>query len=247
MYQFELFPLAAGFVDALKQWDSDWKIHPILVNFTAALVPVSVASDIAARLFRREALREVGWWTMFYAGVITPFTALFGWLFWMPDDNGAHNMAIHKWLGSGLAVAFIALLIWRWWFHKHRRWPNLAYFLVGTVTIGCLMYQGHLGGQQTFGPMNMSWIMPPTDPVPIVNGGQPADPIPVWSAVPLAFQPRPAPVTPPQMGGGRSSPTHLKSLQDGLSTSCGLRSQRVAARAQLIWTEYMENLCIEAP
>jgi hypothetical protein len=59
----DFLPLADGILDGLRQWDSAWKIHPILVNFTAALVPVSIGSDIAGRLLHRESLRNVGWWT----------------------------------------------------------------------------------------------------------------------------------------------------------------------------------------
>jgi uncharacterized membrane protein len=96
--------LAAGIISALQQFVTVTKLHPILVNFTAALVPVSVASDFIGRLCKIESLRNTGWWTLFYATVVTPFTAITGWLFWMGDDNGVTGMTIHKWLGTGLAV-----------------------------------------------------------------------------------------------------------------------------------------------
>jgi uncharacterized membrane protein len=54
-------------------------LHPILVNFTAALVPASVMSDLLGRVLGRPTLSATGWWTMFYAAAITPFTALAGW------------------------------------------------------------------------------------------------------------------------------------------------------------------------
>lgn len=55
-------------------------VHPILVNFTAALVPVSVGSDILGKLTASGTLRSTAWWTMAYASLITPLTALAGWL-----------------------------------------------------------------------------------------------------------------------------------------------------------------------
>jgi uncharacterized membrane protein len=145
--------LGAGIFSALQQFVNATKLHPILVNFTAALVPVSVFSDFAGRLIRSEALRQTAWWTLFYAAVVTPFTAITGWLFWMPDDNGAAGMTIHKWLGTGLAVLLFGLFAWRWQFHRRQQWPTAAYFVLGAVFVVALAYQGHLGGQQVFSGM----------------------------------------------------------------------------------------------
>src|SRR5690348_13111462 len=99
--------LGAGLITTLRQFVSITKLHPILVNFTAALVRVSIASDLLGRFFKAESLRNTGWrtWrTLFYAIIVTPFTAVTGWLFWMSDDNGVTGMTIHKWLGTGLAI-----------------------------------------------------------------------------------------------------------------------------------------------
>ena len=67
--------LGASLLSALQQFVMATKLHPILVNFTAALVPVSVGSDLLCRSFKREPLRQTGWWTLLYATAITPFTA----------------------------------------------------------------------------------------------------------------------------------------------------------------------------
>jgi hypothetical protein len=54
-----LYPLlAASAHEALHQFVSAWKVHPILVNFTAALIPVSVVSDILGRALARQTLRD---------------------------------------------------------------------------------------------------------------------------------------------------------------------------------------------
>ncbi len=145
--------LGAGMLSALKEFVNATKLHPILVNFTAALVPVSVASDFAGRVVKNESLRNAAWWTLFYATAITPFTAITGWLFWMPDDNGASGMAIHKWLGSGLALLLFGLFAWRWNLHRRQQWPTTAYFVAGIIFVAALAYQGHLGGQQVFSGM----------------------------------------------------------------------------------------------
>jgi uncharacterized membrane protein len=128
-------------------------IHPILVNFTAALIPVSVLSDVLGRLLRRESLHHAAWWTLLYAATITPFTALAGW-FWKRSIEAAlppDLIAVHQWLGISLAVAFVALALWRGVLFGRDQSPGVGYFLPAVLLLGALMYQGHLGGGMTFG------------------------------------------------------------------------------------------------
>jgi len=145
--------LATSAIAALKSAVAATKLHPILVNFTAALVPVSVASDLAARLRKDESLRSTAWWTLFCATLVTPFTALTGWLFWMPDDNGVLGMTIHKWLGTGLAVLLFGLFTWRRNLHRQHRWATAPYLIVGAAFVAALIVQGCLGGNQVFSGM----------------------------------------------------------------------------------------------
>ena len=145
--------LGAGIISELKQFVFAIKLHPVLVNFTAALVPVSVFSDLAGRLLKNESLRHAAWWTLLYATVITPFTAITGWLFWMPGDQGVTGMTIHKWLGSALAMLLLAVFAWRWHFYRRQQWPSWAYFLLAGGFVAALAYQGHLGGEQVFSGM----------------------------------------------------------------------------------------------
>jgi uncharacterized membrane protein len=138
---------------ALKQFVMTTKLHPILVNFTAALVPISVASDFIGRAVKIESLRHTAWWTLFYATAITPFTAATGWLFWMSDDNGLTGMTIHKWLGTGLAVLLFVLFVWWWKLRRQGQWATTSYLVAAAIFVVVLAYQGHLGGQQVFSGM----------------------------------------------------------------------------------------------
>ena len=144
---------AASVVGALKQFVTLTKLHPILVNFTAALVPVSVASDLAGRLYKSEPLRNTAWWTLLYATIVTPFTAIAGWLFWMDDDNGVTGMTIHKWLGTALVVLLFGLFVWRRNLHRRQQWAPASYLIFGILVIAAFVVQGHLGGHQTFSGM----------------------------------------------------------------------------------------------
>lgn len=145
--------MATDILTGLRQIVSDTKLHPVLVNFTTALVPASVGSDWAARLLKKDSLAETAWWCLAYAVFITPFTALSGWLFWMKDDEGAAGMAIHKWLGIAMVFLLAALFLWRRHFRQHSQRVSAAYLALGLVLVGVLAYQGHLGGVQVFSGM----------------------------------------------------------------------------------------------
>jgi uncharacterized membrane protein len=145
--------IIAGILVPLQKFVMTTKLHPILVNITAALVPVSVFSDLAGRFLKSEPLRHTAWWTLLYATIVTPFTAFTGWLFWMPDDNGVSGMTIHKWLGTGLACLLFVLFAWRLTLHRRQQSPTAVYLLAGAIYVAALAYQGHLGGAQVFSGM----------------------------------------------------------------------------------------------
>lgn len=128
-------------------------IHPILVNFTAALIPASVFSDALGRLLGRGSLNHVGWWTLLYATAVTPGTVAAGW-FWKKSIEAAlppDVIAVHQWLGISLAAAFVILAVWRGTIHRRGGSPGLAYLLLAALVSAALVYQGHLGGSMTFG------------------------------------------------------------------------------------------------
>jgi uncharacterized membrane protein len=130
----------------------DLPLHPILVNFTAALVPVSVASDVAGRLARRPSLANVGFWTLVYAAAITPATAFAGW-WWMRSmgDMDHWQMPIHMWMGISFAVALPFLALWRLRAFRRGAPAPWGYLAVISALVLALMVQGHLGGMMSFG------------------------------------------------------------------------------------------------
>ncbi len=129
------------------------EIHPILVNFTAALLPLALLSDVLGRIFRRESLQSAGWWLTLYAAVITPLTAAAGW--WWKHTAGsalpANLITVHQWLGTTIAVLFILLVCWRWMIKKQGNIPGLGYLVVEFLVVLALIYQGSLGGKMLFG------------------------------------------------------------------------------------------------
>lgn len=128
-------------------------IHPILVNFTAALVPMSVGSDLFGRMLRRPSLSHAAWWALIYAAAFTPFTALAG-LWWKPrviEMAPPQMMAEHQRLGISLAIALVVMTGWRYAVFKRNAAPGWAYLGFAMVVVIALILQGALGGALVFG------------------------------------------------------------------------------------------------
>jgi uncharacterized membrane protein len=132
-------------------------LHPVLVSFTAALLPVSLLSDVMGRLLHRQSLCAAGWWTLLYSAILTPFTVLAGWL-WMRqmDSMDMPAMDVHKWLGLALSLAFIGLAVWRYQIYRRPdEPPGWTYLICTMLVFAALVVQGHLGGAMSFASMDV--------------------------------------------------------------------------------------------
>jgi len=138
---------------ALTPPRSPQELHPILVNFTAALLPLAFLSDLLGRWTRRTSLHAAASWMVLYAAIITPLTGLAGW--WWKSQAGATLPAdlitVHQWLGTSLVLVFAVLAVWRWRIHKRNEVPTIAYLLFTGIIVLALIYQGSLGGAMAFG------------------------------------------------------------------------------------------------
>jgi uncharacterized membrane protein len=148
-------PEAQGSAATLK-WSpprTPEEFHPILVNFTAALLPLALLTDILGRIFRRQSLHHAAWWMVLWAAVITPFTAAAGWWWKLAEGSALPSrlITVHQWLGSAAVVLFVILAVWRWNIHKRDASPGLAYLTFAAVVVLAVVYQGSLGGRMVFG------------------------------------------------------------------------------------------------
>jgi plastocyanin/uncharacterized membrane protein len=129
------------------------ELHPILVNFTAALLPLALLSDLLGRQLRRSSLHNAAAWMVLYAAIITPLTGLAGW--WWKAKTGValppSLITLHQWLGTSLAVAFILIAVWRWRIYRRDAVPGFGYLAIATVVVLALIYQGSVGGAMVFG------------------------------------------------------------------------------------------------
>ena len=128
-------------------------IHPILVNFTAALVPSSLGSDVLGRITRRRSFGHAAWWMLFYAVLITPLTAVAGlrWKHSVADSVPPALLHTHQWLGITLALLFLLLGFWRRRIHVRGCAPGAGYLTCLLSVVVLLAYQGSLGGGMLFG------------------------------------------------------------------------------------------------
>jgi uncharacterized membrane protein len=132
---------------------SPHELHPILVNFTAALLPLAFLSDLLGRWSKRASLYNAAAWMTLYAAIITPLTGLAGW-WWKSRVAGAlpaNIIAVHEWLGTSLALIFIVLAVWRWRIYRQNAVPGIGYLVFAAVSVLALIYQGSLGGLMLFG------------------------------------------------------------------------------------------------
>lgn len=129
-------------------------VHPILVNFTAGLVPASLASDLLGRWTGKRSLHHTGWWSILYATLITPLTAIAGlmWKHSVEEFVPREALSLHQWLGMVLVGALIVLAYWRGRIHRRRDVPNVLYFAAAFIVVAALAAQGHVGGKLVFGP-----------------------------------------------------------------------------------------------
>jgi uncharacterized membrane protein len=132
---------------------SPHELHPILVNFTAALLPLALLSDLLGLWLRRPSMHHAAFWMVLYEAIITPLTGLAGW-WWKAQIASAlppNLIAVHQWLGTSFVVLLVVLVAWRWRIHKQNTAPTIPYFLFAGILMLALVYQGSLGGLMVFG------------------------------------------------------------------------------------------------
>jgi uncharacterized membrane protein len=143
----------AGGLPGFRPPRSPQELHPILVNFTAALLPLALFSDLLGRWLKRSSLHSAAAWMVLYTAIITPLTGAAGW-WWKiksAETLPPELIAVHQWLGTSLAMVFIVLAVWRWRLYRQNAVPTLAYLVFALVAVLALVYQGSLGGAMVFG------------------------------------------------------------------------------------------------
>src|SRR3954463_4559514 len=120
---------------ALTPPRSPEELHPILVNFTAALLPLAFLSDLLGLAFKKQSLHNAAAWMIFYEALLTPLTVAAGWWWKHQSANDLPHklITVHQWLGSAAALLFIVLAVWRWRIYQRGASPGIAYLALAAA------------------------------------------------------------------------------------------------------------------
>src|SRR5581483_7534005 len=111
------------------------EVHPAMVHFPIALLPLAIGADILGRLSGRRSLREMGRRVMPVAAAGAAASAITGLLAQkrvQADGRARDILATHRTLNIAVAGAATALATWRW----RRRRPSGAYLALGLSSVG---------------------------------------------------------------------------------------------------------------
>lgn len=130
------------------------ELHPSLVHFPIALLPVSLGADLLGRATGSRSLCEMGRYTMALAAAGAALSAVTGLIAQEEvqaaggrDDEHADRILItHRNLNVGLVGLTTALATTR---NKNPR-PGAGYFLAGLAGVGTMLYSAYLGGKMVY-------------------------------------------------------------------------------------------------
>lgn len=133
----------------------DWlgRLHPIVVHFPLAFLPVAFLTAIVGR--KRPAFVQPVQFLVVAGGLTAPLAAAVGWLDAgvVADDDWL--LGVHRWLGSAIGVGAFGLAVWAIKRPMQDRSTGMILAL-GLVTIA-IVVQGWFGGALVHGPDHMNW------------------------------------------------------------------------------------------
>lgn len=125
------------------------EMHPAMVHFPIAFLPLSLGADALGRLTGDYALLEMGRRTMPLAAASAVTAAAFGFIAQeaVRAEGQAHDLlATHRTLNAGLVGVTAAMALKR--VRSHR--PGLGYLAVGLAALGAMGYSAYLGGRMAY-------------------------------------------------------------------------------------------------
>ena len=147
-------------------------LHPVLIHFPLALIPVALVCDAIGKWRNNVSLTHAAWWSMLFATLAAPLTAASGWL-WLRQmgDMDHSELVYHQWLGTALPILLIPIAWWRFCLHGAQRTvPNSHLSVLGFALLA-VMIQGHLGGMMSFGNEASPDMQAPPASQPAEQGG----------------------------------------------------------------------------
>jgi uncharacterized membrane protein len=122
------------------------EMHPAVVHFPIALLPLSLGADALGRLTGDYTLMEMGRRTMPVAAASAINAAAVGLMAQQAvrAEGQAHDILVtHRTLNAGLVALTTAMAVAR----VRRQRPGLGYLALGLSALGVMGYSAYLGGR----------------------------------------------------------------------------------------------------
>ncbi|HVX40073.1 MAG TPA: DUF2231 domain-containing protein [Gemmatimonadaceae bacterium] len=125
------------------------EVHPALVHFPLAFIPLSIGADLIGRITGSEALMNLGKRTMPLAvasGLVAGAAGLIAQTEVEAEGVALDQLKTHRTLNLGLVTAAAAMSVYRARTEK----PGLGYLLAGVAALVALDYSAYLGGAMVY-------------------------------------------------------------------------------------------------
>ena len=125
------------------------EVHPSIVHYPIALIPVAVAADLLGRVTGSRALAETGRTLMPVAAASAALAAATGLVAQeeAKAEGRAHDILVtHRNLNLSLTALTTALATWRWAEEE----ASPGYLALALAGIGALSYSAYLGGKMVY-------------------------------------------------------------------------------------------------
>ena len=125
------------------------EVHPAIVHFPIALLPVALGADLAGRLTGSDALRETGRKLMPIAAASAALSAATGLVAQeeVEAEGRAHDVLVtHRNINLSLVAVSAAMALWRW----RKREPSASYLTLGLAGLGAVSYSAYLGSKMVY-------------------------------------------------------------------------------------------------
>lgn len=125
------------------------EVHPSLVHFPIALLPIALGADAVASVTNSRELRSVGKFCIAGAAVSAAIAGVFGFIAQEEVNVEGESLRVlqtHRTLNIGALAAMTGLAIVR----AGTKRPGLGYLLGGLATLVGVGYSAYLGGQLVY-------------------------------------------------------------------------------------------------
>jgi uncharacterized membrane protein/mono/diheme cytochrome c family protein len=139
------------------------RFHPLLVHLPIGFLLIGFLLELFSRLPRFAEYRHAVAFVLFLGAWSSILAAGLGYLLSLGGGYDEDLLALHQWLGIGVAVAAIGALLLKTRLNKQTsRVKERAYGLTLTLTVLLMMGAGHYGGSLTHGADYLTAYLPTT-------------------------------------------------------------------------------------